>query len=77
MAVVLNQMEKEILAYIVSDYTSENPKAIYGVPVIKIGDLENIDKDALVIVATLPRYYDGITNTLRKYGISNILKIIN
>ncbi len=76
LAVILNQMEKSILAYIVSDYTTNNPKAIYGVPVVKIGDLKDINKDALVIIATVPRYYDGIIDTLNKYGLNNVLKLI-
>ena len=75
-AVILNQMEKSILAYIVSDYTTDNPKAIYGVPVSKIGELKEIDKDALVVIATVPRYYDGIIDTLKEYGLNNVLKIV-
>lgn len=76
MADILNQMEKRVLSYLVSDYTSENPKAIYGVSVIKIGELDNINKDALVIIATVPRYYDGIIDILNKYGLNNVLKLI-
>lgn len=76
MANILNQMEKQVLSYLVSDYTSENPKAIYGVSVTKIGELDNISKEALVIIAALPRYYDGIIKILQKNGMNNVLKVI-
>lgn len=76
-AAILQQMNKVILAYIVSDHTSKNPKAVYGVPVVRIGDLKCINKDALVIIAAVPRYNAGIMKTLKEYGFTdNILKIV-
>ena len=75
LAEILNRMEKRILAYVVSDYTSWNPKALWGVPVVRLGELKNKDKDACVIIATLPRYHDDIKNLLAENGFTNILTI--
>lgn len=73
---ILDHMGKRILAYIVSDYTSHNPETMYGVPVIKLGELDDKDKNACVIIATIPRYHNEIKNLLEENGFKNILTII-
>lgn len=72
---ILDRMEKRILAYIVSDYTSRNPESLYGVPVVKLGELDNKDKSACVIIATIPRYHNDIKLLLIENGFTNILTI--
>ena len=75
LAGILDQMGKRILAYIVSDYTSQNPQTLYGIPVLKLGNLETKDKDACVIIATIPRYHKEIKALLAENGFTNVLTI--
>lgn len=75
LAGILDQMGKRILAYIVSDYTSQNPQTIYGVPVVKLGKLDNKNENACVIIATIPRYHKEIKALLAENGFTNILTI--
>ena len=75
LADILDRMEKRILAYLVSDYTSRNPESLYGVPVVKLSEIENKDKNACVIIATIPRYHNDIKTLLTEKGLTNILTI--
>ena len=75
LAEILDRMEKRILAYLVSDYTSRNPESLYGVPVVKLSEIENKDKNACVIIATIPRYHNDIKTLLTEKGLTNILTI--
>ncbi len=74
---MLNKMEQHIVAYAVSENAGDNPKNIYGVPVITINNLVEYRKSALVIISVLPKKYDAIENILNKLGFLHVLKLLS
>ena len=75
MALVLNSIDKPVLAYAVSSL-KDNPKSIYGVPVIHINDLLCHREEALVVIATLPNQYKKIKDYLYSLGFQHVIGLL-
>lgn len=73
---ILDGLEKRILAFVVSDDALNNPKAIWGVPVIKNSELDSYKKDDLIIIAMLPEKAKGVEEKLIEKGFTNIIRIV-
>ncbi len=65
--------EKTIKAFIVTDVKKEPVKSVLDKPIIGIGEVDDIENDALIIVAVLEKYRDEILNSLQSLGRTNCL----
>ena len=60
--------------YAVSD-KNKNPEQIEGIPVRQIDELISVNKEAIVIVATLPALHQDIKSHLNKQGFENVVYV--
>lgn len=72
---LINKLEKRVIAYAVSKGSKNNPKALYGVPILEIEELLEYKKTALVVVAVVESKKQGILDRLNELGFINILQI--
>lgn len=72
---IIDMLNKHVKAYIVSDNIPIGKKAIYGVPVYHLSEINDMSKDDLIIVAVLNRYKADISDSLNAKGYSNFILI--
>lgn len=63
-----------ISCFIVFDL-NDNPESIMGIPVLKVEDAPDDLKDGLVIIASMEKSLNGITDGLYRKGFFNILPL--
>ena len=72
---LVNKLEKRVIAYAVSKGSKNNPKALYGVPIVEIEELLEYKKTALVVIAVVESKKQGILDRLNELGFIKILQI--
>lgn len=72
---IIDMLNKQVKAYIVSDNIPIGKKAFYGVPVYHLSEINDINKNDLIIVAALNRYKKDISNNLNARGYSDFILI--
>ncbi len=65
--------EKDIKAFFVTNVEKEPIKSVLNKPVNGIRDIENVEKDALIVIAVLEKYRDEILQSLQVLGHTNCL----
>ncbi len=65
--------EKNIKAFIVTDVENEPVNSVLDKPIIGIVDIDDIEIDALIVVAVLEKYRDEILDSLQSLGRTNCL----
>lgn len=72
---IVDMLNKRVKAYLVSDNIPIGKKAIYGVPVYHLSEINDMRKDDLIIVAVLNRYKKNVMDNLNRRNCSNYILI--
>lgn len=74
---LLDNLDIQIVCYVVSDYSNTDPKSIYGVPVKRVDEVPKSRRNSLVLIATMPNKYANIIDSLTKNRYTNYMCVID